>query len=115
MLGFVSGGSAGRPRAEDWSTGERALPWLFAGPGRHRGAWRLPRTGRAAYRDRMKSADRPRRSSIDTVIAVLVTLALAGLLQGCQFLQNEFFYLDRAAPAPAPDADAAGEHGLGGH
>jgi hypothetical protein len=37
--------------------------------------------------------------------ALLIVAALSAA--GCQFLQNEFFYLDRAAPAP-PEA-AAGE------
>jgi hypothetical protein len=42
-------------------------------------------------------------------------LLVLGLLlgaPGCQFLQNEFYYLDRAAPAPP--AEAAGEAAAGG-
>jgi hypothetical protein len=42
----------------------------------------------------------------------LLVLGLLLVAPGCQFLQNEFFYLDRAAPAPP--AEMAGEIATGG-
>ncbi len=35
----------------------------------------------------------------------LSLLALLVFCPSCQWLQNEFFYLDTARPAPAPDAE----------
>ena len=60
--------------------------------------------------DRAALASRPGRL-VRLALSVLV-LAFALAASGCQFLQNEFYYLDRAQPAPPEQS--AGESVFGG-
>ena len=49
--------------------------------------------------DRPPPGRSPARGLPARVFAVVVLLAVAGITPGCQFLQNEFFYL---CPPPPP-------------